>query len=82
VGATFDYAAAPDALVARAVEMQRVCADFGVALPAAAMQFGRRHPAVSTVLFGARSAAEVVADVAYAAAALPDELWPALEAIR
>ena len=82
VGATFDYEAARPELLAQAVEMQRVCADFGVSLPAAAIQFGRRHPAVSTVLFGARSAAEVVADVEYAAAPLPDELWPALEAIR
>jgi D-threo-aldose 1-dehydrogenase len=79
VGATFDYAAAPAELVERARVLQAVCAEHGVALPAAAVQFAMRHPAVRTVLVGARSAAEITADVAYATAALPDELWPALE---
>ncbi len=81
IGATFDYAAAPTELVARAAAMQSACAKSGVALPAAALQFVLRHPAVTTVLFGARSAAEVTADVAYAHAPLPNSLWPDLEAI-
>jgi len=82
VGATFDYAAAPAALVEQAREMQSVCGEFGVALPAAAVQFALRHPAVGVVLVGARSAEEIEADVAYADTSLPDELWPALEAVR
>jgi len=82
VDATFDYSTAPAALVDRAQRMQRVCAEAGVALPAAALQFALRHPAVQTVLFGARSADEVRTDVAHAEATVPDDLWPALEAIR
>lgn len=81
VGATFDYAAAPGALVERARSMQRVCQEFGVALPAAALHFVMRHPAVSTVLFGARSPEEVDADVRFACEPLPEGLWRALEAI-
>ena len=81
-GATFDYTAAPDPLVEQARSLHRVCETFGVALPAAAMQFVLRHPAVTAVLFGARSATEVVDDVAYAKVAVPVELWPALEAIH
>jgi D-threo-aldose 1-dehydrogenase len=81
VGATFDYAAAPAALVEQARAMQVVCAEHGVALPAAAMQFAMRHPAVRTVLVGARSAEEIVADVSYDAAVLPDELWQALDSV-
>jgi len=81
-GATFDYASAPPQLVARATAMQRVCDDFGVELPAAAMQFALRHPAVHTVLFGARSSAEVLADVSFGRSTLPDGLWSALEAIH
>jgi D-threo-aldose 1-dehydrogenase len=80
--ATFDYAVAPPGLVARAAAMQEVCAGFGVELPAAALQFALRHPAVHRVLFGARSRAEVLADVAYGTSAVPETLWPALEAIR
>jgi D-threo-aldose 1-dehydrogenase len=81
VNATFDYAIASPALVAQARSMQSVCESFGVTLPAAAMHFVLRHPAVSTVLFGARSVQEVVDDVSYAASSVPDALWSALEAV-
>ncbi|MEI8240548.1 MAG: aldo/keto reductase [Actinomycetota bacterium] len=78
VGATFDYAEAPTELVERARAMQSVCKEFDVPLPAAAIQFVLRHPAVTRVVVGARSPAEVVDDVGYAQAAIPAELWPAL----
>lgn len=81
VGATFDYAAAPAALVARAQALQAVCEEFLVPLPAAALQFVSRHPAVARTLVGARSAAEVEADVAYADLDIPLELWAELEAV-
>lgn len=80
VGATFDYAAAPPELMARALRLQAACERFGVPLPAAAMQFVARHPAISMMLVGARSVAEIEADVAYAQLEIDPELWPALEA--
>lgn len=79
VGATFDYTAAPPALVALAQALQAVCERFGVPLPAAALQFVLRHPAVTTALVGARSAAEIEADVAYASLPIDPELWSALD---
>ena len=78
VGATFDYAEAPVELVERARAMQAVCAEFDVPLPAAAIQFVLQHPAVSMVLVGVRSAAEITADLQYAQAPIPAPLWPAL----
>lgn len=81
VDATFDYATASPSLVAQARSMQTVCESFGVTLPEAAVQFALRHPAVSTVLVGARSVQEVVDDVSYAASSVPDDLWPALDAV-
>ena len=80
VDATFDYAVASPALVAHAQAMQAVCESFGVSLPAAAVHFALRDPAVSTVLVGARSVQEVVDDVSYAESTMPDELWSALDA--
>lgn len=80
-GATFDYAAAPAHLLAAAHRLRRVCDAVEVALPAAAVQFAMRHPAVHTVLVGARSPEEIEADVAYAHTSLPDELWSALDAV-
>lgn len=77
--ATFDYAVAAPERVAAAQRLQRVCADAGVPLPAAAVQFAMRHPAVRTVLVGARSPEEMAADAAWAGAPLPDDLWSALD---
>jgi aryl-alcohol dehydrogenase-like predicted oxidoreductase len=75
---TYEYASAPDAIVQRAKALRDRCEAHGVALPAAALQFAMRHPAVTTVLIGARSAREVELDVGYASVAVPDALWPDL----
>ena len=78
---TYDYVSAPDALVVRARAMARVCGERGVSLTAAALQFALRHPAVSAVVVGARSADEVRADAAAATAPIPDDLWDTLAAL-
>ena len=64
---TYDYAAAPGAVLDHARRLRDACAARGVALGAAALQFAMGHPAVTTVLIGARSAAEVELDMSYAA---------------
>nr|BFE46787.1 hypothetical protein GCM10017745_02140 [Saccharothrix mutabilis subsp. capreolus] len=50
-----------------------MCARHGVTLPRAALAFPFRHPAVVSVLVGARSAEEVRANAAHAP--VPDDLW-------
>ena len=77
----FDYAVAPVEIVDRARRLRAVCDGFGVPLAAAAVQFAVRHPAVGTVLLGARSRAEAAENRSHAHTALPDELWAALDAI-
>lgn len=77
---TYDYALAPAELVSRARVLQATCRQFGVSLSAAAIQFALRDPAVTAVLIGARSAAEITADVEAAHASIPEELWAALDA--
>jgi len=77
-GASYDYAPAPAALVARAIRIGEVCARHGVPLRAAALAFPFGHPAVTSVLVGVRSAAEVEDDLAMYATAVPDELWQEL----
>ena len=54
-GATYDYAPAPPALLARARRMRDACAGYGVPLPAAALRFTLRHPAVTAAVVGART---------------------------
>lgn len=79
---TYDYAAAPAAIVARARRMRAACEERGVPLPSAALQFAGRHPAVTTVLVGARSAAEIDLDLAFAAIPIDEELWAALDGVN
>ena len=64
----------------RAQRIRAVCVRHGVPIGAAAIRFALRHPAVTAVVVGARSAAEVTEDVGYLAAAVPEELFGELAA--
>ncbi|MFE0462582.1 aldo/keto reductase [Kitasatospora sp. NPDC058965] len=77
-GATFDYAAAPAHLLARARELKAVCERHGVPLRAAALHFPFGHPAVASVLVGTRSAAEAADTAAMLRHPVPAELWAEL----
>ncbi|MFI6697781.1 aldo/keto reductase [Streptomyces sp. NPDC050509] len=79
-GATYDYTAAPPALLDRALRMDAVTRRYGVPLRAAALHYALRHPAVASVLVGTRSAAEVRDAAALAELTLPDDLWAELRA--
>lgn len=77
-GATYDYATAPADMVNRAVRMQVVCQVHGVSLRAAALRFPFAHPAVASVLIGARSAEEVRDAIAKARQDVPFGVWRGL----
>jgi D-threo-aldose 1-dehydrogenase len=77
-GATYDYAPAAEPLVRRAAEMKATCESEGVSLRAAALQFPLRHPAVSSVLVGARSAQEMAENASDFASPIPPLLWDRL----
>jgi D-threo-aldose 1-dehydrogenase len=79
-GATFHYAPAPDEIIAKAQKIRDLLATFDVSLTAAAIQFPLRHPAVTTVLTGSRSAKELLANIADFDSDVPQEAWAALEA--
>jgi len=79
-GATFNYQAAPGDLVRKAVRLREICEARHVDLKAAALQFPLRHPAISAVLTGCRSVAEVEENVRAFESPIPDELWPELDA--
>jgi D-threo-aldose 1-dehydrogenase len=79
-GATFDYAPAPPELIERAARLAEVCARHRTPLRAAALAFPFGHPAVTSVLVGARSAAEVEDAVACFKRPVPDGLWAELVA--
>jgi D-threo-aldose 1-dehydrogenase len=75
----YDYARAPEPVLAAARELGRTCAEFGVPLRAAALQFAAAHPVVASVVVGARTPAEVDDTLAMAQLPLPPELWTTLK---
>lgn len=77
---TYNYAEAPPALVARTQTLRAACAEEGVRLEAAALQFPLLHPATLTVVTGTRNAAQVEANTTWFADALPDGFWARLKA--
>ena len=79
-GATYDYQAAPDSLIDRARRLEQECARFGVPLRAAAARFPLTHPAVASVLIGARNAAEISDAIRLRTLDFPPALWQALAA--
>jgi D-threo-aldose 1-dehydrogenase len=77
--ATYDYHPASPEVQARARLLAAVCREHGTTLPAAAIQFPLRHPAVASVVVGMRSPKEVHHNLAAHAQHVPDELWADLE---
>jgi D-threo-aldose 1-dehydrogenase len=80
-GASFFYAPVPPAVLDRVQAMENLCAEFGVPLAAAAIQFPLRMRGVDTVLVGARTAAEIDQDADLLDVPIPAQLWPALDAL-
>jgi D-threo-aldose 1-dehydrogenase len=79
--AVYDYDQAPAALIERARAMAAACARHGVVLPDAAVQFALRHPAVTSVVVGLRTAEHVEGTIERVESSIPDALWAELEAL-
>jgi aryl-alcohol dehydrogenase-like predicted oxidoreductase len=75
----YDYAAPPQPLLAKALAIRAVCERYDVPLRAAAIQFPLGHPAVSTVVIGARSPEQLDDNVQMFDRPIPDALWAALK---
>lgn len=76
-GSTYDYRPAAPEIVSRVEQLAKVCASYDVPLKAAAMRFPTTHPAVTTVLIGCATAAEVRENVELWRQPLPADLWTA-----
>ncbi|MGP3956212.1 aldo/keto reductase [Nonomuraea sp. 3N208] len=76
---TYNYLPAPEPLVERATRIAGVCRRHGVSLPQAAIAFPLRHPAIATVVLGARAPEEVTTNAALWSRPVPEALWEELE---
>lgn len=77
---TFGYRPAAAGVLARTERIAYICAQHGVPLAAAALQFVLAHPAIDTVLLGPRTVDELDANLDAIALTIPDALWSDLVA--
>ncbi|KAB7777348.1 MULTISPECIES: aldo/keto reductase [unclassified Xanthomonas] len=77
-GETYNYAPVDAATLQHAQRLFAACAAHGVDVGAAALQFPLAHPAVSAVVAGMRTPAEVASAATRLRAAIPAALWQQL----
>ena len=78
-GATFNYRAATPEMMDKAARIAQVCERHQVPLRAAALQFILAHPAIASVIPGARSVEEVEENVELVETPIPAALWADLK---
>jgi D-threo-aldose 1-dehydrogenase len=78
-GAHYNYQTAPLELVERAQRIGAVCARHGVPIKAAAIQFPLGHPAVTCVVVGCRSVAQLDESIAMFELTIPPSMWQELK---
>jgi D-threo-aldose 1-dehydrogenase len=79
--ARYAYQDASPLLVERTRQLAAVCQKFAVPLPAAALQFSLGDPRVTTTVVGMTKPERVAQTLELARYPLPDDLWPALDAV-
>lgn len=79
-GRHYDYDTMPPEVAERVERLAAICGRHRVPLQAAALQFPLAHGAVAAVIPGARSVAEVQANLDYLSCYLPDALFAELKA--
>lgn len=78
-GARYNYGPAPAPILERVKKIEEVCREFDVPLQSAAMQFVVAHPAIASLILGARSPEQIGRNVEWFDRSIPVELWAALK---
>jgi D-threo-aldose 1-dehydrogenase len=78
-GAMYNYAPAKPDILERVRKLEAVCQRHKVTLASAALQFPLAHPAVCSVIPGAKTAAEVKRNIATIEAPIPRDFWAELK---
>ena len=77
-GAYYNYLPATSEVMERTRRIQEVCARHNVPLQSAALQFPFGHPSIASVIPGARSTAEIEANVSFFEQEVPVDFWTEL----
>ncbi|HEY6291582.1 MAG TPA: aldo/keto reductase [Terriglobia bacterium] len=79
-GEKFDYQNATAEIVAKVRRFESLCSRYSLPLKAAALQFPLAHPAVTSVIPGARSAREMEENFRLMTLSIPHDFWRELKA--
>lgn len=79
-GAFYNYDPAPESILERVAQIERICTRHGVRLVDAAFQFPLRHPAVVSAIPGGQGLDEMNSNLAAERAEIPEALWADLKA--
>ena len=79
--ARYEYAQAPQEMVAQVRAMQDACLEFDVPLAAAALQFSLQDSRIISTIVGMSRPERVQQTLDLAAHPIPDELWESLDAL-
>ncbi|MCH4564350.1 aldo/keto reductase [Halomonas sp. EGI 63088] len=75
----FNYADAPRHIINKVEALRCVCDDYDVPLAAAAIRFPIRHPAVTCVVIGAKTPAQLQQNIDWFGEELPESIWSDLD---
>lgn len=75
------YRDADPVTLERAIKMQALCNEYGVPLPAAAIQFSTRDPRITSTVIGMSRPERIQQTLDYANHPIPEELWGKLDAV-
>jgi len=78
-GAKYNYAPAPEDIMDRVRKIEAICADHGVPLPAAALQFVVAHPAIPSFVAGTRTVQQLNQNLAWFSHDIPVDFWAELK---
>ncbi|CDZ67845.1 Pyridoxal 4-dehydrogenase [Neorhizobium galegae bv. orientalis] len=78
-GAKYNYVPAPPEILDRVSRIERVCQEYSVPLPAAAMQFVIAHPAISSFIAGTRTVDQLQKNLEWFSHPIPGDFWKDLK---
>jgi len=78
---TYGYRPAPPEVLDAVEQMRRVCAAYGTDIATAALQFSLRDERIASTVVGMSRPQRIAATVDAATTAVPDAIWPELEAL-
>jgi D-threo-aldose 1-dehydrogenase len=81
-GAKYNYSPAPAAVLEKVARIEKVCAEYGVPLPAAALQFVTAHPAIPSFIAGTRSVEQLKQNLEWFSHPIPAAFWIELKRQR